>query len=79
MNPLANFQRIPYNSALKYFIHVRHLPGGFPGCAQKQQETVLRGEKMNDKKRKMISIVIVVILAASMVLGLASAGLYALH
>ena len=34
---------------------------------------------MNDKKRKMISIVIVVILAVSMVLGLASAGLYALH
>ena len=34
---------------------------------------------MNDKKRKMISIVIVVILAVSMVLGLASAGLYALQ
>ena len=31
---------------------------------------------MNDRKRKTISIVIVVILAASMILGLASAGLY---
>lgn len=34
---------------------------------------------MNDKKRKTISIVIVVILAASMILGLASAGLYAIR
>ncbi len=33
----------------------------------------------NDRKRKMISIVIVVILAASMILGLASAGLYAIQ
>lgn len=34
---------------------------------------------MNDRKRKTISIVIVVILAASMILGLASAGLYVIR
>ena len=34
---------------------------------------------MNDKKRKTISIVIVVILAASMIMGLASVGLYAIR
>jgi len=34
---------------------------------------------MNERKRKMISVVIVVILAVSMILGLASAGLYALQ
>ena len=34
---------------------------------------------MNERKRKMISVVIVVILAVSMILGLASAGLYVLQ
>jgi hypothetical protein len=37
----------------------------------------IEGENMNDRRRKMISIILVVLLSISMVLGVAAAGLSA--